>query len=263
VPFTPVAIVLDHLAGYNGYMDKPWGFLKPTTGDRQVRDLFDHQLFPGSDHIHRRPDPGNPESSYLRPTPCGEMFDVQLTSASPDVLASYPALLLAGDIEFDNAVVAKLERVLKQGSTVLLSTAHQAALGPQFARLAQYPGTEVLPPWTNAATGRSAAISEARLRRLVDEHLPVQVLGDPIQYQINRTTHGWVIELVNNAGVAKKPDQPATTDPTAIARVVLHPKIQCDSIREWRSSRNYAQPGEIRLEVGPGQNAFVELGGTR
>jgi hypothetical protein len=34
MPFTPVAIVLDHLAGYNGYMDKPWGILEPTTGDR-------------------------------------------------------------------------------------------------------------------------------------------------------------------------------------------------------------------------------------
>ena len=74
-PFTPVAIVLDHLAGYNGYMDKPWGILEPTTGDRQLRDLFDHQLFPGSDHIHHKPDPDNPESSYLRPSPYGEMFD--------------------------------------------------------------------------------------------------------------------------------------------------------------------------------------------
>ena len=90
VPFTPVAIVLDHLAGYNGYMDKPWGILEPTAGDRQVRDLFDFQLFPGSDHIHHKPDPENPESSYLRPTPYGEIFDVQLTNASTEMLSSYP-----------------------------------------------------------------------------------------------------------------------------------------------------------------------------
>ena len=108
VPFTPVAIVLDHLAGYNGYMDKPWGILEPTDGDRQVRDLFDHQLFPGSDHIHHRPDPANPESSYLRPTPYGEIFDVQLTSASREMLASYPVILLAGDIEFDDDLLEGL-----------------------------------------------------------------------------------------------------------------------------------------------------------
>jgi hypothetical protein len=259
VPFTPVAIVLDHLAGYNGYMDRPWGILEPTAGDRQVRDLFDHQLFPGSDHIHHRPDPANPESSYLRPTPFGEMFDVQLTSASADMLSSYPVILLAGDIEFDDELAAKLERALARGSTLLLSPAHQEALGARFARLARRPGLEVLQPWTNPATSRPAAISEARLQRLAREILPIEVSGDAIEYQVNRTTNGWVIELVNNTGVAKKPDQPATTDPNAIAIVVLKPRTPCVSAREWRSSRSYPQPGQVRLEVGPGQSVFVEL----
>jgi hypothetical protein len=258
-PCTPVAVVLDRLAGYNGYMDKPWGILEPTSGDRQTRDLFDHQLFPGSDHIHHRPDPANPEASYLRPTPFGEMFDVQLTSASADMLASYPVLLLAGDIEFDDALVAKLERALEQGHTLLLSPGHQVALGGRFARLATHRGLEVLQPWANPATGHPAAISDARLHRLACETLPVEVSGDPIQYQVNRTSIGWVVELVNNTGVAKKPDQPATTDPNAIAKVVIQPRIPCASAREWRSNRAYPQPGQLRLEVGPGQTLFVEL----
>ena len=121
VPYTPVAIVLDHLAGYNGYMDKPWGILNPSEGDRQARDLFDSQLFPGSDHIHARPFPENPELSYLRPTPYGEMFDVHLTSASAEMLASYPVLLLVGDIEFDAELVSKLKYALNQGSRILIS----------------------------------------------------------------------------------------------------------------------------------------------
>jgi hypothetical protein len=261
VPFTPVAIVLDHLAGYNGYRDKPWGILEPTAGDRQVRDLFDHQLYPGSDHIHHRPDPTNPESSYLRPTPYGEMFDVQLTRASAEMLSSYPVLLLAGDLGFDEELISKLEHALVRGSRLLLTPAHQSALGSQWTRLEKHTGTEVLQPWTNPATGRPSAISDSRLQRLAREALPVEVSGDPIQYQVNRTTHGWAIELVNNAGVAKKPDQPATTDPTAIARVALHSKVWCVSAREWRSNRAYPQSGEIRLEVGPGQSVFVELVG--
>jgi len=259
VPFTPVAVVLDHLAGYNGYMDKPWGILDPTAGDRQVRDLFDCQLFPGSDHIHQRPDPNNPESSYLRPTPYGEIFDVQLTSASAEMLSSYPVLVLAGDIEFDEEIITKLERALKQGSTVLFGAAHQAILGPRFARLANHPRAEVLQPWTNPATGRSTAISNSQLQRLAHQALPVEVSGDPVQYQVNRTTNGWVIELVNNAGVTKKPDQPASTDPTATARVVLRPKIHFTAAREWRSGRSYTKPGEVRLEVGPGATEFVEF----
>jgi len=259
VPFTPVAIVLDHLAGYNGYMDKPWGILEPTAGDREVRDLFDDQLFPGSDHIHHPPDPANPEASYLRPTPYGEIFDVQLSSASAEMLSSYPVILLAGDFEFDDELVAKLERALQQGSTLLVSAAHKEALGARFGRLGRHPGTEVLPPWTNPQTGRPAAISASRLQRLARTALPVAVSGDPIQYQVNRTTHGWVIELVNNAGVAKKPDQPATTDACAIARVVLHPRIRWAAAREWRSNRAYAKPNDLRLDVGPGQSVFVEL----
>ncbi len=259
VPFTPVAIVLDHLAGYNGYMGKPWGILEPTAGDRQVCDLFDHQLFPGSDHIHQKPEPDNPESSYLRPTPYGEMFDVQLTSASAEMLASYPVILLAGDIEFDEELIAKLERVLTKGSTLLLTQAHQEALGPRFARLAKHPGVEVLPPWTNPGTGRPALISDSRLQRLANAALPVEVSGDPIQYQVNRTINGWVIELINNAGVFKKPDQPATTDPSAIARVVLRPRIRFASAREWRANRSYPRRDQLTLEVGPGQSMFVEL----
>jgi len=259
VPFTPVAILLDHLAGYNGYMDKPWGILEPTAGDRQVRDLFDHQLFPGSDHIHNQPDPNNPEASYLRPTPCGEMFDVQLTSASAEMLCSYPVILLAGDIEFDEEIIAKLERVLTKGGRVLLAPGHQQALGSRFARLAKHAGLEVLQPWTNPRTGRSAAISDSRLQRLTREALPVEVSGDPIQYQVNRTTNAWVIELINNAGVAKKPDQPARTDPSAIGRVMLHPRIRYAVAREWRSNRSHPKRDQLELEVGPGQSVFVEL----
>jgi hypothetical protein len=259
VPFTPVAIVLDHLAGYNAYMDKPWGILEPTTGDREVRDLFDHQLFPGGDHIHHKPDPKNPESSYLRPTPFGEMFDVQLTNASAEMLSSYPVILLAGDIEFDDELINKLEDALKRGSRLLIAPAHQKALGSRFARLAKYTGMEVLQPWINPATGRSTAIPDSRLQRLANETLPVQVSGDPIEYQVNRTINGWVVELVNNAGVAKKPGQPATVDSNAIAHVVVKPRIRCASAREWRSNRGFSRLDEIRVAVPPGQSEFIEL----
>lgn len=259
VPFTPLAIVLDHLAGYNGYMDKPWGILEPTTGDREVRDLFDHQLFPGSDHIHARPDPANPEASYLRATPHGEMFDVLLTTAPGELLAAYPVILLAGDIVFDDAFLGGLEMALRRGSRVLLAPRHRDALGKKWTRLARRGKLEVLEPWINPATGRPAAIAEARLRRLVADCLPIAVAGDPIQYQINRVPTGWVVELVNNRGVRKKPDQPAITDPQAIARVTLKPKVRCASANEWRSKRARPDPRAVLVEVGPGETEFVEF----
>ena len=259
VPYMPVAVVLDHLAGYNAYMDKPWGILQPTAGDREVRDLFDHQLFPGSDHIHAKPDPANPEASYLRPTPFGEIFDVLLTSVPPEVLPSYPVILLAGDIEFDPAFLGELEKSLRRGSRVLLAPRHREALGAEFSRLARQGDVEIIEPWTNAFTGRSVAISNDRLRKLAQYYLPIEITGDPVQYQINRTPKGWVIELINNLGVLKRPDQPAVTDAAAVARVRLKSKVASNEVKAWRSLRTHGAPGLVELELGPGQIEFVEF----
>lgn len=259
VPFTPVAIVLDQLAGYNGFMDKPWGILPPTAGDRELRDLFDHQLFPGSDHIHTNPFPANPELSYLRPTPYGEMFDVLTTAAPPEVLPTYPAILLAGDIEFDPGFLGELEKALRRGSRVLMSARHRTALGAEFERVARQGEVEVLESWTHNVTSRPAAISNSRLAQLARECLPIEVSGDPIQYQINRTARGWVVELINNDGVIKKKDQPAVVDPAAIARVRLKPRFSCSRVVELRANRVRENPAAFEVQIGPGAVEFVQF----
>jgi hypothetical protein len=259
IPYTPVAIVIDHLAGYNGYMGKPWGILEPTPGDQELRDLFDLQLYPGSDHIHRAPDPANPEASYLRPTPYGEIFDVFLSNAPAELLADYPVLLLAGDLAFTSEFSSCIESALRSGTRVLISERHRAALGNQFDRMSTQGSLEVLELWTNPDTGRPAAISNNRLGRLCKDFLPVRVQGDPVQYQVNRLANGWVIELVNNNGVSKKPATPAEVDPTAVARVVLEPAFDWAAAQEWRSGRRHTPPHAIELSIGPGATEFVEL----
>jgi hypothetical protein len=259
IPWTPVAIVLDHLAGYNAYMDKPWGILEPTAGDREVRDLFDHQLFPGSDHIHTPPDKTNPEASYLRPTPYGESFDVLLTTAPPEVLSAYPVILLAGDIEFDRAFLNALNQALRHGSRVLMEVRHQKTLGAEFEVLNRQGKIEVLEPWTNPETGRSTAISDQALRRITRKFLPIEVTGDSIQYQINRTESGWVVELVNNKGVVKKPAEPAVIDAQAVARIRLEPATRYASAVEWRSRRTHTRPKQIEVTLEPGSSEFVEF----
>ncbi len=262
IPYTPIAIVLDHLAGYNGYMDRPWGILEPTPGDREVRDLFDHQLFPGADHIHAAPDPENPEASYLRATPYGEIVDVLLTSADRQVLASYPVLLLAGDIEFDAAFRAALEHALRSGCRVLAAARHRDALGADFARLARLGALEVLAPWVNPATGRTAAIADERLASLCEEYVPIEVDAPfyDVQYQLNRLPGGWVIELVNNNGVAKKRDQPAVTNLRRWGReVLLAPRFAYTAMKEWRSGLDHEPVDAIAVDIDPGETVFVEF----
>lgn len=259
VPYTPVAIVLNHLAGYNGFMDKPWGILEPTAGDREVRDLFDWQLYPGSDHIHQPQDRENPEGSYLRPTPYGESFDVVLTNVRPELLATYPVILLAGDVTFDAGFVGSLEKALDAGSRVLMAQRHRDALGEGYAALAKHGRIEVLDAWTNPETQRPAAVPNEVLAKLAAEYQPIEVAGDAIEYQINRTPKGWVVELINNRGVAKKRDQPAVVDPTAIARVRLIPRFKCSGIEAWRSGRSLDADGAVEVAVGPGATEFVEF----
>ncbi len=259
IPYTPVAVVLDHYAGYNGYMGHPWGILENTPGDTEINDLFVWQLYPGSDHIHQRPNPDNPEDSYLRATPYGELADVLLSTATAETLRAYPMLLLAGDISFDAPFVDALCGALKQGSRVLLHPRHRDALGGDMKRLQAAGTVEVLDVWTNPATQRPAAVSNGRLARLAAECLPFDVEGDAVQYQINRTRDGWVVELINNAGVAKKPKEPAVVDPKAWATVKLVPRMPVTKAREWCTGQEFTADAVLTVVVPPGETRFVEV----
>ena len=258
VPFTPIAIVLDHMAGYNAYQGRPWGILDKTPGDQETYDLLEEQLFPGSDHIHRQADPNNPEASYLRPTPFGESFDVLLSSATGDVLQAYPVILLVGDVNFDGQFVEGLRQALRNGSKLLLYKRHAEALGNRLARLAEAGSVEVLPSWTNPVTGRPAAISSTRLAQLIVEHTPVVVEGDPIQYQVNRNHQGWVIELVHNGGVTKRPDR-AAVDTESVAHVRVRSRVSIRKVRLWGSNQDLPLGQSLALAIPAGRSVFVEL----
>lgn len=259
VPYTPVAIVLDHYAGYNAYQGRPWGILENTPGDLETRDLLQQQLFPGSDHIHTPADPVNPEQSYLRPTPYGEMFDVILSNAPADVLASYPVLLLAGDHEFDAQFVANLFDALRAGRRLLLHERHVKALGADFERLKGTGAVEVLQAWTNPATNRPAAVSNARLAALRDALLPVRVEGDPVQYQVNRTAEGWIVEIVNNDGVIKTPTQAAIVDESKAAHVIVTPCVPVSEASLLRTDEKLSLTPSLSLSIPPGETRFVVL----
>ena len=118
---------------------------------------------------------------------------------------------------------------------------------------------EVLPPWTNPATGRPTAISSTRLAQLIVEHLPVVVEGDPIQYQVNRNRQGWVIELVHNGGVIKKPDRAAVVDTESVAHVRLRSRVSVRKVRVWGSNQDLSLGQSLALTIPAGRSVFVEL----
>lgn len=258
-PWTPVAVVLDEYAGYNGFMARPWGILEPTAGDNEITDLLEEQLFPGSDHFRGPVDKSNPEASFLRPTPFGESFDVVLSTATEKTLAPYRALLLAGDHEFDGRFVTALFDAVRGGSTLLLHPRQAEALGADLARLQGTGKVEVLDTWTNPATGRTAAISNERLAALIGELNPIGVGGDPIEYQINRNKAGWVIELINNDGVIKTKDKPAIIQPEKAAHVKLEPRFDFSEVRQWMAGDSVAVDAAAEIVVPAGESVFIEF----
>jgi len=267
IPYTPVAIALDEYAGYNGYAHKAWGTLPFTAGDTEIDDLFVSQLFPNSDFIHYNPFPGDQELGYLRETPYGEIFDVLLSSATVTNLASYPVILLTGDMNFGAPFISALQQALQNGSRVLMQPAHQAALGGAFNTLTNAGTVEVLPLWTNSVTGRAAAIPNWRLAQLDATCLPIAVSGAPIQYSINRNAAGWVIELVHDNGVWKDWINPAIITKTDIAMVTLQPCVPVAKATEWQIDANgnaadvdlHYTGAPLTVPVGAGQSVYVQF----
>jgi hypothetical protein len=139
-----------------------------------------------------------------------------------------------------------------------MSERHRAALGAEFDRVSGQGAVELLESWTNPATGRPTAIADERLRTLTRELLPVAIEGDSVQYAINRTPNGWVIELINNRGVIKRGDQPAVVDPNGGVRVTLKARVKFARAKAWRSGRVWSEPDRLGLELGPGAVEFIE-----
>ena len=259
-PHTPLLVVLDHLAGYNGYIGKTWGFFPRTAADQEVADLLETQLFGG---VPRPPVPGNlpnPEANYLQPTRHGELCDVVLSTATGAFMSRYPVIVLAGEVEFVPGFVRELETAVAAGSRLLLQERHVKALGSEaWLRLQQAGATEVLAEWVHPATRRPSAISEERLQRIANETLPVAVEGDPIQFQINRNRRGWVVELVHNDGVIKAGRTPARVFPERVAKVRLTPRFSTAKARDWQTGQTWEPAERIEIEMSPGESRYVEF----
>ena len=259
-PYTPILVLLDHLAGYNGYQGLTWGVLPRTPADQEVSDLLEVQLF----HSPKRlPVPGNldnPEAGYLHPTRFGELCDVALSTATGAHMARYPVIVLAGEVEFPRRFLQELITALERGSRLLLHPRHVKALPDEdWQRLQRAGAVEVVDSWVNPETQRSAAISDVRLQQLAAEWLPIEVSGDPIQYQINRNRFGWVIELVNNDGVVKTGRTPARVFPEVVARVRLKPRVEVGGATEWITGRTFSKSDSVSLEIPPGETRFVQF----
>ena len=299
-PHAPLAIVIDAHAGYGGSICSPrnrqqWGTFVHTAETQSVYDLLTLQLLscaPDCQYPHINANLTRGETMQLRSTPFGEIADVLQSDAPASVLAMYPAVLLAGEIEWtsrrdegEDLATALGDAARLPGSklrTVLMRRFHQAELGPAAVAaletaLSKCEGScavEVLEEWVNPETKRTAAISNARLATLAAELNLVNVTAEPfgIQWLTNTLTDGDVLVYVaNNRGVAKPPCSAAVLDPNRTTVATVTPTTFAYSgVKELlglgvRFTHGSGGAAAVRLTLGPGDAALLRFsaGGSR
>ena len=130
-PYTPLLIILDHLAGYAPFHERTQGVLERTQGScRNLQFVGEAALFQLAAPAPAPTFATNPEASYSHPTPYGEIADVMLnTVAGAATMARYPSILLAGEMRFSSFFIRELEKALLSGSECWIHPRHAESLG--------------------------------------------------------------------------------------------------------------------------------------
>jgi hypothetical protein len=130
VMMTPIALLLDFFAGwtfprhlYTSDVYRVWGNLPYEPGDYLTDGVLD-MIYPGyqdSSYFHD-------ESGFIAPTPYGDVADCLLSDAPSWLLARYPLLVVAGELEGGVEIRDKFDDYVEQGGRLILTAGNLAKL---------------------------------------------------------------------------------------------------------------------------------------
>jgi len=156
---TPVALMVDFFAGwtfprhlYTSDVYRVWGNLPYEPGDYLTDGVLD-MLYPGyqdSSYFHD-------ESGFLTPTPYGDAADCLLSDAPGWLLARYPMLVVAGELEGGAEMRDKFEAYVKGGGHLLITAGNLAKFPAGLA------GIEVKERLKHLGAGKRVEVGETRL----------------------------------------------------------------------------------------------------
>jgi hypothetical protein len=269
IPYTPVGLLIDPLHGiYPGFGEKQaWNAFPYTPGDQRILNAWE-AFFPDSVEVIGK----RTEKGYLVASPYGDILDVILYSAPDAIMASYPVLVLAGEITQEALLAERLDKYVGQGGTLVLSAAdaQRAAVadalklkpdlpgpgGTNYLRLQRGRGTVVICPEGGVAGG---AMGKA-LAQLRDELVPLRITGK-VESLYNRTADGWLITLVNNEGITKTYNEPPRVDPDPQMAAVRY--TGPESVRAaclcTPEGDEPLDPADIRLPIPSGEVRVIRL----
>ena len=186
VMVTPIAVMADFFSGwsfprhlYTPEVYRVWGNLPYEAGDYLTDGVLD-MLYPGyqdSSYFHD-------ESGFLCPTPYGDMADCVLSDAPGWLLARYPVLVVAGELQGGAEIRDKLQAYVEGGGRLVITAGSLAKLPGGLAgiqlegpRVKCAAGQEV--HWDNSADSAQALpIAQAnRQPEVLTEDRPFELCG--------------------------------------------------------------------------------------
>lgn len=239
-PFVPFALLVPANRGYTRKTGKAFDRYDYTRADYSLDALMSVILdFPAN---RRAENFTNHVERVMANSPYGDCFDVLTpdfadASAFARAIGDYRIAFLVGDYGRNPALERILQNYVENGGWLVMSVAQQETFPIVPSRLKQmsnaaFSSAEIgqgrvivgrtphFVPWFgDDEAGRQKALRSTRigasvdfpeLKGLLDELkervLPIRVTG-AVQYGINQVEDGWLVYLINNAGVVKYPDR--------------------------------------------------------
>ena len=271
IAYTPMALLIDQSHGiYPGFgKRRAWDIFPYERGDQRILDIWDI-FFPGSIDVQEKRN----EKGYLVSSPMGDILDVLITTASEEVIASYPVLLLAGELTEDPQLASRLAKYIQRGGLLLLcendaklpwlrtSLTLNLPLKPEekTGYIRQPVGDGAVVVYSERGTGDERPLMRI-LKALMHELVPIDVSGN-VEYLLNRTADGWIVTLVANDGITKSYKSPPQVDSKFTQEVALKytGKGTIATATIWGHEVDQPiDPANMVILLAPGETRIVHL----
>ncbi len=235
--YTPVGIVLDYYHGaYSGFDGrKAFYNFAYNNGDNMTWNLI-NMIWPGGWEIQTSQN----EKYAMINGPYGDNFDILLQNASQEVLNSYPALLLSGDITLSSSEISRYKAYVNQGGTLILNTAF-VKFFPEFKGTlnssSRYDKTYGKGKVIVYGSDYSVTNLDSILKEVLNSKLPFSISTN-VQSITNIKDGSMFITLINNEGVTKAPKTTVSIDSSKkkIATVRYKGNLAIKSVKDIYSS---------------------------
>ncbi|MFA6176660.1 MAG: hypothetical protein WC765_08800 [Phycisphaerae bacterium] len=107
---------------------------------------------------------------------------------------------------------------------------------------------------------KKSPLAQFLLKHIVPDVLPFKIEGD-IEYGLNRLDDGWLVYLINNKGVHKKPAEDATFDLRETSTVKISFDSKPEKIVELRESKEFPRESSVTIDVPPGDLRILKISG--